>query len=272
MPFVDGINEFNSKRLIESVSHHIARRQFMYIFGTVVSLVAMCAFYWHKYGEENKQTLSKTASEIGKGALSDEELVKTAEKLSLNIVHGVLNDEHIREEVTRLLSGVVRSQPVLDSAKVLVNNLLGDAQVQSAIGQVLYNQLVAAINHPTIQENLSRLVLTVLQKEVVMDQLKVLTRDLFTSEEITHTVKTVLGDAIVTEYVKQAGKKLGLETTNAIILDPEVQKNLSGRTTVSIFKHWLTVPIIDAFPFRCNLRSNHTVTILAQTAQTGCED
>jgi len=51
------------------------------------------------------------------GALSDEELVKTAERLSLNIVHGVLNDDHIRAEVTRLLSGVVQSTPVTDSSK-----------------------------------------------------------------------------------------------------------------------------------------------------------
>lgn len=32
-------------------------------------------FYWKFYGERDKQKLSETASQIGKGALSDQELI-----------------------------------------------------------------------------------------------------------------------------------------------------------------------------------------------------
>ena len=113
---------------------------------------------------------------------------------------------------------------------VLVNNLLKDKHIQKAIGSLLYDQLMIAINHPKIQEALTGLVLNVLQKDVVMDQLKLVTSNLFTSEEITLTIKTVLGDAIVSEYVREAGKILGKDTSNSVIMDPTVQANLSGTT------------------------------------------
>ena len=68
--------------------------------------------------------MSKTASDIGKGALSDEELLKMAEKMSKNIVHGVLVDDYIRDEVTRLLSNVVQSEQVLASSKGFLFRIL----------------------------------------------------------------------------------------------------------------------------------------------------
>ena len=40
--------------------------------------------------------------------------------------------------------------------------------------------------------------------------------------------KTVLGDAIVTNYVKNQARKLAKDTTNSVINDPQVQANLSG--------------------------------------------
>ena len=48
---------------------------------------------------------------------SNQELVEQANKLSLNIVHGVLNDPKIRSEVTRLLSDVVQSGQVTGIAR-----------------------------------------------------------------------------------------------------------------------------------------------------------
>lgn len=128
-----------------------------------------------------------------------------------------------------------------------MNNLLQDPNIQQAIGRLLYDQLMVAINHPKIQESLTVLVLNVLQKDVVMDQLKLATRNLFTSEEITFTIKTVLGDAIVSEYVRQAGKLLGKDTANAIILDPTVQANLSCKAYGSIY-------LVQLLPVQIELR------------------
>ena len=116
-PFTERISRSTDGRFIREAKSVIVTTQLKFIVGTVSIIAGGLVAYWHEYGERNKLTLAQTASEIGKGALSDEELVKTAEKLSLNIVHGVLNDDKIRAEVTRLLSGVVQSQPVLDSSK-----------------------------------------------------------------------------------------------------------------------------------------------------------
>ena len=115
----------------------------------------------------------------------------------------------------------------------MVSNILQDPYIQQSIGKLLYDQLLNAINHPTIQDNLTTLVLNVLSKEVVMEKLKGLTSNLFTSDEITHTIKTVLGDSILSEYVKQAGRQLGTDTANSIINDPTVQANLSSKFTKS---------------------------------------
>ena len=47
-----------------------------------------------------------------------------ANKITHNIVHGILNDPYINTEVTRLLSNVVQSDQVKASSILLVNNLL----------------------------------------------------------------------------------------------------------------------------------------------------
>ena len=68
--------------------------------------------------------MSQTASKIGRGALSDEELIKQANLITHNIVSGILNDPNINKEVTRLLSEVIQSDQVKRSATLLVNDLL----------------------------------------------------------------------------------------------------------------------------------------------------
>merc|ERR1739838_240709 len=80
--------------------------------------------YIKLFGERDKERLSKTASQIGRNALSDEELIKQANLITHNIVSGILNDPHINQEVTRLLSNVVVSPQVQQSASTLVHNLV----------------------------------------------------------------------------------------------------------------------------------------------------
>ena len=89
--------------------------------------------------------------------------------------------------------------------------------------------MIQAINHPTVQDNLAHLVIQVLNREDVKMNVSKLTSDVFTSEQIINTVQKVLGDAVVSEYVKVCSIQLGRETTNAILNDSIVRKNLSGK-------------------------------------------
>ena len=119
-PVTQRINKFYENRFVNEAKVVLVRTQLKLIAGTFVVISSLCYGYFYYYGETSKKTLSKTASDIGKGALSDEELLKMAEKMSKNIVHGVLVDDYIRGEVTRLLSDVVQSEPVLASSKGLL--------------------------------------------------------------------------------------------------------------------------------------------------------
>lgn len=205
-------------------------------------------FYWKFYGERDKQKLSETASQIGKGALSDQELIDQANKITHNIVHGILNDPYINAEVTRLLSNVVQSDQVRSSSILLVNNLLAAESIQESIGKLLYDKLIQAINHPTVQDNLAHLVIQVLNRDDVKVNVSKLTSDVFTSEQIITTVQRVLGDAVVSEYVKVCSITLGRETTNAILNDPLVRKNLSdamySTITPTFFKKRATPSVV----------------------------
>ena len=62
--------------------------------------------------------------------------------------------------------------------------------------------------------------------------------------------KTVLGDAIVTNYVKSQARRLAKDTTNSVINDPQVQANLSaaiyGAITPSLFSRKKNTPVITA--------------------------
>jgi len=249
-PVTQKINRFYEHRFMKEAKAALVRTQLKFIAGTIAAVVSGVYAYFYYYGETSKQTLSKTASDIGKGALSDEELLKMAEKMSKNIVHGVLVDDYIRGEVTRLLSNVVQSEQVLASSKVLVQNILADKNVQKSIGTLLYDQLLISINHPTIRENLTNLVLQVLSKEEISEKLQSTTRDLLNSDQVTQTVKTVLGDAIVTNYVKSQARRLAKDTTNSVINDPQVQANLSaaiyGAITPSLFSRKKSTPVISA--------------------------
>ena len=89
--------------------------------------------------------------------------------------------------------------------------------------------MIQAINHPTVQDNLAHLVIQVLNRDDVKMNVSKLTSDVFTSEQIINTVQKVLGDAVVSEYVKVCSIQLGRETTNAILNDSIVRKNLSGK-------------------------------------------
>ena len=93
---------------------------------------------------------------------------------------------------------------------------------------MLYEQLLVAINHPVVQQNLSTLVINVLNREDVKSSATGLTSDVFTSQQVTDVVKKVLGDAVISEYVKQCSVTLGKQTTNAVLNDPNVRKSLSG--------------------------------------------
>ena len=94
--------------------------------------------------------------------------------------------------------------------------------------------MIQAINHPTVQDNLAHLVIQVLNREDVKMNVSKLTSDVFTSEQIITTVQKVLGDAVVSEYVKICSIQLGRETTNAILNDSIVRKNLSGKLKNSL--------------------------------------
>ena len=79
------------------------------------------------------------------------------------------------------------------------------------------------------------MVIQVLNREDVKMNVSKLTSDVFTSEQIINTVQKVLGDAVVSEYVKVCSIQLGRETTNAILNDSIVRKNLSGKFKKN---HW----------------------------------
>ena len=203
-----------------------------------------CIYFYLKYtGEQQKERISKTASDIGRGALrqgknlqwlfsvlftdlhpnkSNQELVEQANKLSLNIVHGVLNDPKIRSEVTRLLSDVVQSGQVTgiarpnlktldkeltnrlkdlsivrwESSLILVNKILNDPNIQQSVGVLLHDQLLKALANEEIKLAVQELV-----------------KDVFLSESITETVRKVLGDAVSSDYVKSAAALAGTEAT-----------------------------------------------------------
>jgi len=231
-------NPILSKGDIQLLVERISNKWQITFFKCAV-LFIFCAssgvvFYWKFYGERDKQKLSETASQIGKGALSDQELIDQANKITHNIVHGILNDPYINAEVTRLLSNVVQSDQVKSSSILLVNNLLAAESIQESIGKLLYDKLIQAINHPTVQDNLAHLVIQVLNRDDVKMNVSKLTSDVFTSEQIITTVQKVLGDAVVSEYVKVCSIQLGRETTNAILNDSIVRKNLSDALYSSI--------------------------------------
>ena len=79
-----------------------------------------------------------------------------------------------------------------------------------------------------MQENLSTLVINVLNRQDVKQSATSLTSGVFTSDQVTDVVKQVLGDAVISEYVKKCSISLGKETTNAVLNDANVRKNLSG--------------------------------------------
>ena len=97
--------------------------------------------------------------------------------------------------------------------------------------------MIQAINHPTVQDNLAHLVIQVLNRDDVKMNVSKLTSDVFTSEQIINTVQKVLGDAVVSEYVKVCSIQLGRETTNAILNDSIVRKNLSGKFKILQTRH-----------------------------------
>ena len=99
--------------------------------------------------------------------------------------------------------------------------------------------MIQAINHPTVQDNLAHLVIQVLNRDDVKMNVSKLTSDVFTSEQIINTVQKVLGDAVVSEYVKVCSIQLGRETTNAILNDSIVRKNLSGKFKFFMNLKWV---------------------------------
>ena len=125
--------------------------------------------------------------------------------------------------------------------------------------------MIQAINHPTVQDNLAHLVIQVLNRDDVKMNVSKLTSDVFTSEQIINTVQKVLGDAVVSEYVKVCSIQLGRETTNAILNDSIVRKNLSGK-----FKILHKPSKQDMFEnkyFRCSVFNYHT-HILQKTSHS----
>lgn len=204
-------------KMEESFHERLETARTKLVFGQIRAIVAFlittgtCIYFYLKYtGEQQKERISKTASDIGRGALSNQELVEQANKLSLNIVHGVLNDPKIRSEVTRLLSDVVQSGQVTESSLILVNKILNDPNIQQSVGVLLHDQLLKALANEEIKLAVQELV-----------------KDVFLSESITETVRKVLGDAVSSDYVKSAAALAGTEATQAIIADQSVQDNLS---------------------------------------------
>ena len=69
-----------------------------------------------------------------------------ANKITHNIVHGILNDPYINAEVTRLLSNVVQSDQVRSSSILLVNNLLAAERKHSNISSVFLRKFTKIFN------------------------------------------------------------------------------------------------------------------------------
>ena len=182
---------------------------------------------------------------------------------------------------------MVQSEQVRSSSILLVNNLLAAERknskktvkrkinktarrvfesfesIQESIGKLLYDKLIQAINHPTVQDNLAHLVIQVLNRDDVKMNVSKLTSDVFTSEQIITTVQKVLGDAVVSEYVKVCSIQLGRETTNAILNDSIVRKNLSGK--FQILGKW---PLTSRF--RCPVFNYHTDILQKTSHAIGC--
>ena len=76
-----------------------------------------------------------------------------ANKITHNIVHGILNDPYINAEVTRLLSNVVQSDQVRSSSILLVNNLLAAERKHSNIISSYFSVLE---NPPLMQRSTDR--------------------------------------------------------------------------------------------------------------------
>ena len=76
-----------------------------------------------------------------------------ANKITHNIVHGILNDPYINAEVTRLLSNVVQSDQVRSSSILLVNNLLAAERKHSNIISSYFSVLE---NPPLTQRSTGR--------------------------------------------------------------------------------------------------------------------
>ena len=76
-----------------------------------------------------------------------------ANKITHNIVHGILNDPYINAEVTRLLSNVVQSDQVRSSSILLVNNLLAAERKHSNIISSYFSVLE---NPPLMQRSTGR--------------------------------------------------------------------------------------------------------------------
>jgi len=65
--------------------------------------------------------------------------------------------------------------------------------IQESIGKLLYDKLIQAINHPTVQDNLAHLVIQVLNRDDVKMNVSKLTSDVFTSEQSLLRFKKFLG-------------------------------------------------------------------------------
>ncbi|CBY43679.1 unnamed protein product [Oikopleura dioica] len=220
-------------KMEESFHERLETARTKLVFGQIRAIVAFLITT-----EQQKERISKTASDIGRGALSNQELVEQANKLSLNIVHGVLNDPKIRSEVTRLLSDVVQSGQVTESSLILVNKILNDPNIQQSVGVLLHDQLLKALANEEIKLAVQELV-----------------KDVFLSESITETVRKVLGDAVSSDYVKSAAALAGTEATQAIIADQSVQDNLSD-AIYGALKPWRSRQVITPSPARLGKKAD----------------
>ena len=72
-----------------------------------------------------------------------------ANKITHNIVHGILNDPYINAEVTRLLSNVVQSDQVRSSSILLVNNLLAAERKHS---NIISSYILSVLENPPLMQ------------------------------------------------------------------------------------------------------------------------
>ena len=105
---------------------------------------------------------------------------------------------------------------------------------------LLQQQLINAINHPQVRDNLTVLVIDVLSRPDVLSQVNALTANVVQSDEVSLKVSKVLADSVTSDIVKKASLSLSTATVNSILADPQIRQNLSetlySAVTPQLFK------------------------------------